>query len=156
MSLELSINERALIVRAICPLELSIALLFPLEELSRVLSAAAIFAPDLLSIAVLGIVEPLTGISNTLSCIKEAASASCLVIGPLSNVYITICLSHLAFALEESIPELSLILRPIWVELNAESIFLIGSHIPIYTIVDIFTYHWPLYLTPLLSESSIK
>lgn len=100
MPLKLPVHECALIVGPVSPLELAVALLLALEELPRVLGPAPVLAPDLLPIAMLGVVQPLAAVPHTLRGIEEGTTACRFVVGPLAYVDVTIRLGHLSLALE--------------------------------------------------------
>lgn len=130
MPLELPVHKRALIVGAVSPLELAVALLLALEELPRVLGPAPVFSPDLLSVAMLRVVQPLSAVPHTLGGIEEGPTARGFVVGPLAYVDVTIRLGHLSLALEEALSELPFELSSIWVELHSEAVFFVSSHRP--------------------------
>lgn len=136
LSLELAINEFSFIVATIGPFELASSLLLTFVEHAHISSPSAIITPDFFSEAMLGIVDPLSVIPDTLSSIKEDPLPHCLIRLPLTNVHILVGLGHLASALKETILELALISCSILIQLYTQSILLVRLKRPLTLVLN--------------------
>lgn len=125
MTLELPIHKFSLKVAAISPFKHTMPLLLALVELSCV-SSSALVVPDLLTLPVLCIIDPLASVSDALCRIEKCAPSSRLIKLPMTHVDVTIRLGHLPQTMEETILKEALITSTIWVKLNAKAVFLLG------------------------------
>jgi hypothetical protein len=124
MSLELTVNEFALIVAAIGPFKAALALFLALVELANIASTATVI-PCLLSYSMLRIIEPFTSVAHALRCVEESTTASRLIVAPLTDVNVTTCLNHLSTAMELPIAEHPFVFRSIRIEQDTKAVLLL-------------------------------
>ena len=129
-ALELAVDEFAFVVAAVSPFEAPAAVLLAFVEVSDVARAAAVVAPDLLAMAVLGVVQPFSSIAHALCRVVKDSLARRLVSLPLAHVDVLVGLHHFAPAREEAVSELTFVLGSIRVELSAGAVLLVSFQRP--------------------------
>ena len=125
LTLELSIDEFAFIVAAVCPFEAATTVLLALVELTHIPSATAIVAPYFLTLSMLSIHQPLSRVANSLASIIENSMTCGFVFRPLPHINILVCLSHLAPSREETVSELPLVLGTVRIKLDSNPVLLL-------------------------------
>ena len=128
VSLELAVNEVALVVAAVFPLELPFPILLSLEELSRVGGCSIV--PRLAPLPVLHVIQPLSLVHRALR-IDEHPVPICLVVFPLSFVDISIRMSHSSPTIGFVFAPAALVLGAVWPELDSNAVPLLVLFIPL-------------------------
>ena len=76
------------------------------------------------------VIDPLSLVPDALGSIVESTLASGLIILPLSHIYVSVSLRHLAPAVEQTVLEGPLISSTVWVQLHTQAILAIGFQRP--------------------------
>lgn len=102
-TLKLTIDEAALVVRAIFPFEASFALLLSFVELPNIGSIwLSRPSPGLNSFSMLQVINPITFVLRFTVDIDENSKSICSIFNPVSFIYIAIRMSHATLSMSEA------------------------------------------------------